>query len=84
MTVHIFIVESNEVVCMPDIHKIVQNIHGNSIQVNYYFNKLKVSAYQIYYFMVSGWLAHLARHAPPNKRVKYAVGSSPTGSIIRN
>ncbi|XP_066921895.1 uncharacterized protein [Clytia hemisphaerica] len=42
MTVHIFIVEGNEVVCMPDIHKIVQNIHGNSIQVNYYFNKLKV------------------------------------------
>ena len=42
MTVHTFIVEGNEVVCMPDIHKIVQNIHGNSIQVNYYFNKLKV------------------------------------------
>jgi len=42
MTVHIFVVESHEVVCMPDIHKIVQNIHGNSIQVNYYFNKLKV------------------------------------------
>ena len=30
------------------------------------------------------WLAHLARHAPPNRRVKYVVGSSPTGSIIRN
>ena len=42
LTVHVFIVESQEVVCMPDIHKIVQNIHGNSIQVNYYFNKLKV------------------------------------------
>lgn len=42
MKVHVFIVEGQEVVCMPDIHKIVQNIHGNSIQVNYYFNKLKV------------------------------------------
>ena len=42
MTVHVFVVENQEVVCMPDIHKIVQNIHGNSIQVNYYFNKLKV------------------------------------------
>lgn len=42
MTVHVFIVDNKEVVCMPDIHKIVQSIHGNSIQVNYYFNKLKV------------------------------------------
>ncbi|XP_065671214.1 uncharacterized protein LOC101240632 isoform X4 [Hydra vulgaris] len=42
MVVHVFMVENEEVVCMPDIHKIVQSIHGNSIQVNYYFNKLKV------------------------------------------
>lgn len=42
MMVHVFVVENQEVVCMPDIHKIVQSIHGNSIQVNYYFNKLKV------------------------------------------
>ena len=42
MTVNVFIVENQEVVCMPDIHKLVQNIHGNSVQVNYYFNKLKV------------------------------------------
>ncbi|XP_057301287.1 uncharacterized protein LOC130635816 [Hydractinia symbiolongicarpus] len=42
MTVHVFIVDKHEVVCMPDIHKIAQSIHGNSIQVNYYFNKLRV------------------------------------------
>ena len=29
------------------------------------------------------WLAHLARHAPLNARVNYAVGSSPTGSITK-
>ncbi len=40
--VHIFIVENNEVVCMPDIHKVVQAVHGSSIQVNYYLNKLHV------------------------------------------
>ena len=34
--------------------------------------------------VVKGWLAYLARHAPPNTGVKYAVGSSSTGSIIRN
>ena len=28
-----------------------------------------------------GWLAHLARHAPRNSRVKYAVGSNLTASI---
>ena len=28
-------------------------------------------------------LAHLARHAPLNARVNYAVGSSPTGSITK-
>ena len=42
-TVNVFVVEGEEVVCMPDIHKIVQSIHGNSIQVNYYFNKLRVA-----------------------------------------
>ena len=30
-----------------------------------------------------GRLAHLARHAPLNARVNYAVGSSPTGSITK-
>ena len=30
------------------------------------------------------WLAHLARHEPSNRRVKYAVGSSPTSSMISN
>ena len=33
--------------------------------------------------MKLGWLAHLARHAPLNARVNYAVGSSPTGSITK-
>ena len=28
-------------------------------------------------------LANLARHAPLNARVNYAVGSSPTGSIMK-
>ena len=28
-------------------------------------------------------VAHLARHAPLNARVNYAVGSSPTGSITK-
>jgi len=40
--VSVFLVEGNEVVCMPDIHKIVQSVHGSSIQVNYYLNKLHV------------------------------------------
>eukprot|EP00794_Sanderia_malayensis_P009486 gene9486-10476_t len=40
--VHLFIVDNKEVVCMPDIHKIVQAVHGSSIQVNYYLNKLHV------------------------------------------
>ena len=32
-----------------------------------------------------GWLAHLARHAPRNSRVKYAVGSiSPYQSVVDN
>ena len=31
----------------------------------------------------SGWLAHLARHAPLNARVNYAVGLSPTGSTTK-
>ena len=31
----------------------------------------------------NGWLAHLARHAPLNVRVNYAVGSSPTGCITK-
>lgn len=40
--VSVFLVEGKEVVCMPDIHKIVQSVHGSSIQVNYYLNKLHV------------------------------------------
>ena len=42
LQVHPFIVEGKEVVCMPDVHRIVQSAHGNSIQVNYYLNKLHV------------------------------------------
>ena len=30
---------------------------------------------------ILGWLARLARHAPRNSRVKYAVGSNLTASI---
>ena len=41
-TVSVFLVEGNEVVCMPDIHRMVQSVHGSSIQVNYYLNKLHV------------------------------------------
>ncbi|XP_065059720.1 uncharacterized protein LOC135687153 [Rhopilema esculentum] len=40
--VSVFLVEGKEVVCMPDIHRIVQSVHGSSIQVNYYLNKLHV------------------------------------------
>ena len=33
----------------------------------------------------TGWLAHLARHAPSNEcKGEIPIGSSPTGSIIRN
>ena len=32
-------------------------------------------------FNYYGWLAHLARHAPFNARVKYTAGSSLTSSI---
>ena len=31
--------------------------------------------------ILEGRLAHLAKHAPFNARVNFAVGSSPTGSI---
>ena len=32
-------------------------------------------------YLIQGWLAHLARHALRNSRVKYTVGSNLTGSI---
>ena len=33
--------------------------------------------------ILEGRLAHLAKHAPLNARVNFAVGSSPTGSITK-
>ena len=47
-------------------------------------NNSKNNLYSIKTTQRTGWLAHLSRHTPPNTRVKYAVGLSPTGSIIRN
>ena len=37
-------------------------------------------AQEINVFECTAWLAHLARHAPRNSRVKYAVGSNLTAS----